>query len=101
MGLPCAKHYSKGFTCINSLNPHKSHWSRYHYYSQFMDEESEVQRGTSLLEENLFLQALQVIPANNNINNSEDICHLLCALHTVFILCLHNNTEESISISLS
>lgn len=60
-----------------------------------------MQRGTSLLEENLFLQARQGIPANNNINNSKDICHLLCALHAVFILYLHNNTEVNISISLS
>lgn len=56
-----------------------------------MDEELEMQKGTSLLENNSFLQVLQGISANNNINNSKDIFYLY-VLHTVFILYLHSNT---------
>lgn len=60
-----------------------------------------MQKGTSLLENNSFLQVLQGISANNNINNSKDIFYLLYVLQTVFILYLHSNTAVSISMSLS
>lgn len=66
-----------------------------------MDEELEMQKGTSLLENNSLLQVLQGISANNNINNSKDIFYLLYVLQTVFILYLHSNTAVSISMSLS
>lgn len=57
-----------------------------------MDEELEMQKGTSLLENNSFLQVLQGISANNNVNNikiSSSYCMFYIQfLHSIFIVIL-------------
>ena len=38
-------HYTKHFTCANSLNPHKDLGGRYDDYPHFTDMDSEAQKG--------------------------------------------------------
>lgn len=86
MGLPCAKHYSKGLHVLICLILTRGIGVDAIIIHIFMDEESD--------EKSFMLVLLLKIPANGDSNSSEDICISYMPLHTVFPLNYSKDPEK-------